>query len=62
MTQKMTKENLEIKTRKAVVRIEKKVTDMSNVLYDVSAKLCHVINRLKDYYGPHEKCGYYNRP
>ena len=58
----MTKENLEAKARKAVLRIEKKVTDMSNVLYDVSAKLSHVVKRLKDYYGPHEGCGYHNSP
>lgn len=58
----MTKDNLETKARKAVLRIEKKVTDMSYVLSDVSAKLYHVINRLKDYYGPHEKCGYDNSP
>ncbi len=55
----MTKEDLETKARKAVLRIEKKVTDMSNVLYDVSAKLCHLIKRGSDYYSSPEGNGYY---
>lgn len=55
----MTKEDLETRARKAMLRIEKKVTDMSNVLYDVSAKLCHLIRCHKDYYIQPEKNGYY---
>lgn len=55
----MTKEDLETRARKAMLRIEKKVTDMSNVLYDVSAKLCHLIKSYKDYYNQPEKNGYY---
>jgi hypothetical protein len=55
----MTKEDLETKTRKAVLRIEKKVTDMSNVLYDVSMKLCHVIKSFKDYYREPDRNSYY---
>ncbi|MEE9615196.1 MAG: hypothetical protein V3W31_09680 [Thermodesulfobacteriota bacterium] len=54
----MTKEDLETKARKAVLRIEKKVTDMNNVLYGVSAKLCHLIKRGSDYYSQPEN-GYY---
>ena len=55
----MTKDDLETKARKAVLRIEKKVTDMSNVLYDVSAKLCHLIRCKNDYYSQPERNGYY---
>ena len=44
----MAKENLETKARKAVIKIEKKVTDMSNVLRDVSMKLCYIIKTYKD--------------
>ena len=55
----MVKENLEIKTRKAVLRIEDKVTDMWNFLYDVNAKLSHLIRRGKEYYGQHDGGSYY---
>lgn len=46
----MAKESLETKTRKAVIKIEKKVTDISNILRDVSMKLCYVIKKYKDSY------------
>jgi hypothetical protein len=46
----MAKEDLEIKARKAVLNIEKKVTDIDNVLRDLSMKLCHIIKYKGDYY------------
>jgi hypothetical protein len=55
----MPKEDLETKSKKAVLRIEKKVTDISNVLYDMSMKMCHVIKHWKDYYSPQNSNGYY---
>ena len=46
----MTKKDLETKAMKAVIRIDKKVTDIKNVLHDLSMKLCHIIKYKKDYY------------
>lgn len=46
----MAKEDLETKARKAVLRIEKSVKDMTNILYDLSMKLCHIIKRKTGYY------------
>jgi len=46
----MAKEDLETKSRKAVLRIDKKVTDMNNILRDLSMKVCHVIRYKGEYY------------
>ena len=46
----MTKEDLETKAGKAVLRIEKKVNDIDNVLRDLGMKLCHVIKYKGNYY------------
>ena len=46
----MTKEELEVKAEKAVLRIEKKVNDIDNVLRDLSMKLCHVIKYKGNYH------------
>jgi len=43
-------ENLETKAAKAVFKIERKVSDIDNVLRDLSMKLCHIIRRKGDYY------------
>jgi hypothetical protein len=51
----MSKENLETKTKKAIVNIDKKLTDMNNILRDMSMKLCHLIKRNREYYGFAEK-------
>ena len=45
----MAKENLETKARKAVLSIDKKVKDMTNILYDLSMKLCHLIKSKTGY-------------
>jgi hypothetical protein len=47
----MVKENLETKAKKAILRIEKKVADIYNVVRDLSLKLCHIIMSRKDHYG-----------
>lgn len=44
------KENLETKARKAVIRIEKKVNDIDNILRDLSMKLCYIIRKKGNYY------------
>ena len=50
----MVNEDLETRARKAVLSIAKKVTDINNVLRDLSMKLCHIIKYRKDYYSlPH---------
>ncbi|MDP2940245.1 MAG: hypothetical protein Q8O13_09255 [Candidatus Omnitrophota bacterium] len=54
----MTKENLETKADKAVLRIEKKVVDIDNVLRDLSMKLCHVIKYKGDHYSISEGVDY----
>lgn len=46
----MAKENLETKTKKAILSIDDKVTDIGNVLRDVSMKLYHVIKYKFDYH------------
>jgi len=47
----MTKENLETKTKKAILSISEKVTGIYDVLTDLSLKLCHIIKSKGDYYG-----------
>jgi hypothetical protein len=45
----MVKDYLERKARKAVVNIEDKVTDISNVLYDINMKLGYIIKKKPSY-------------
>ncbi len=45
----MTKENLETKAKKAVLKIEEKVADITNILYDISSKLCYLIKDRRSY-------------
>jgi hypothetical protein len=46
---KMPKEKLETKARKAVIRIDTKINDISNMLRDLNMKLCYVIKHKKEY-------------
>jgi hypothetical protein len=46
----MVKDNLETKVKKSVVKIEKNVTGIYNILTDLSLKLCHIIERMGDQY------------
>ena len=55
----MTKEDLETRSKKAVLKIEKRITDISNVLNDLNLKLCHIIKSQKDYYSPTRINDYY---
>lgn len=54
----MAKEDLETKSRKAVLRIEKKVSDMDNVLRDLSMKLVYIIKSKGNYYSMPEGIDY----
>ena len=55
----MAKKDLESKTRKAVLNIEKEVIDINHVLGDLSMKLGHIIRYRKDLYGNKEGNSYY---
>ena len=55
----MVKEDLETKARKAVLGIAKKVTDINNVLRDLSMKLSHIIKYRRDYYSFPDGNNYY---
>ena len=46
----MVKEILETKVKKAIINIDKTMTDINNVLRDLSMKLCHIIKDKKYYY------------
>jgi hypothetical protein len=45
----MVKDYSTIAVRKAILSIEDKVTDISNLLNDISMKLCHLIKGRKSY-------------
>ena len=47
----MAKDNLETRAKKSVIRIEKGVSDIYNVLTDFNLKLSHIIERMRDQYG-----------
>jgi hypothetical protein len=46
----MSKKDLESRALKSVLKIEKKLTDINNVLRDLSMKLCYIIKDKKNYY------------
>lgn len=46
----MAKDNLETKVKKSVLKIEKSVSGIYNVLTDFNLKLCHIIERIGDQY------------
>lgn len=46
----MVKDDLETRAEKAILYIQGKVTDIYNVLRDLSLKLCHLIKSRDDYY------------
>ena len=45
----MAKEDLETRVKKAILKIEKQVSDISNILRDLSMKLCYIIRGRKSY-------------
>ena len=48
--EKMVKENIEDKAKKAVLRIDKRVKGIYDVLSDLSLKLCHIIKDRQEYF------------
>ena len=50
--------NLETKSRKAILEIKEKVTDIDNELRDLGMKLCHIIKYKTSYHDRLEDFGY----
>lgn len=46
----MAKRDLEIKVRKAILKMEKEVIDINNLLKDLNMKLSHIIKDKRSYY------------
>lgn len=46
----MGRDTLERKATRAVIRMDEKVSDIRNTLYDINLKLCHIIKNKKAYY------------
>ncbi len=46
----MPKDYLETKIKKAIINIDKNVSDIKNVLGDLSMKLCYIIKDNRRYY------------
>ena len=47
-------DNLETKSRKAILNIKEKVSDIDNVLRDLSMKLCHIIKYKNNHYDKYD--------
>jgi hypothetical protein len=56
----MAKDNLETRMKKSVLKIEKSVSGIYNVLTDFNLKLCHIIEREEDRYKGYKSNPYYN--
>lgn len=54
----MGRDTLERKATRAVIRMDEKVSDIRNTLYDINMKLCHIIKSKKTYYETGEENGY----
>ena len=46
----MAKDNLETRANKSIIKIEKSVNQIYNVLTDFNLKLCHIIENFRDDY------------
>ena len=56
----MAKDNLETKVKKSVLKIEKSVSGIYNVITDFSLKMCHIIERMGDQYFDRNQSQYYS--
>ena len=45
----MKKGDLETRAKKSVLKIDKKITDIKNLLHDLNMKLCHIIKDKRNY-------------
>ena len=57
----MAKNNLETRVKKSILNIEKSVSGIYNCLTDFNLKLCHIIERMGDFYRV-ESGSYYSGP
>ena len=55
----MAKDNLETRVKKSVLKIEKSVSGIYNMLTDFNLKLCHIIERMGDQYRGNNSNLYY---
>ncbi len=55
----MAKDNLETRAKKSVLKIEKSLSGVYNILTDFSLKLCHIIERMGDHYRGTDPNPYY---
>ena len=55
----MAKDNLETRAKKSVIRIEKGVSGIYNVLTDFNLKLSHIIERMGNQYEGSNSSSYY---
>ena len=55
----MAKDNLETRAKKSVIKIEKNVDGIYNILTDLSLKFSHIITSLGDYYKGIDPNSYY---
>ena len=55
----MAKDNLEKRAKKSVLKIEKSVSGIYNILTDFSLKFCHIIERMGDQYKGNDSNLYY---
>ena len=55
----MAKDNLETRVKKSVLKIEKSISGIYNVLTDFNLKLCHIIERIGDQYRVGDSAPYY---
>ena len=56
----MAKDNLETRVKKSVLKIEKSVSGIYNILTDFNLKLCHIIERMGDQYRGNNANLYYS--
>jgi hypothetical protein len=55
----MGRDTLERKALRAIIRMDEKVSDIRNTLYDMGLKLCHIIKSKPNYYTEKEADGYF---
>lgn len=56
----MAKDNLETRVKKSVLKIERNVSGIYNVLTDFNLNICHIIERIGDYHRANSSDRYYS--
>jgi len=55
----MAKDNLETRVKKSILKIEKRVAEIYNVLTDFNLNLSHIIEKMGDHYSGNDYNPYY---